>query len=257
MPKTTIEWCKNPKDLFRLTNFVQNDIDPPNGYASAAELLGHTKFFEHPILNAGASLFRKRRAGILCLCELAHGYPHNGPVDDPIYPDFGIWKKKLRVMGVFEENIFPIRSPYPKPGDEKFPISNTATETHLFVRLAKQMGWKAVYVVAHPIHILRAFTCAVSFAIRDYPELKIYAKAGYPAQSWGQAVLANQGIVTGTRLDGAMDAEYERLNTHWGNEYDHVMAEEVLEYVRRRDPISCNRENCSTPHNDHSHGEPF
>ncbi|MDO8492260.1 MAG: hypothetical protein Q7S34_01285 [bacterium] len=248
MPKTMIDWCPDPKELYRLTVFVQNDIDPPEGTATAAYLFGHTKFYESPILSVGASLIKSGKTERLYLCKLAPGYPYNGTADDPTYPDFERWQEKLNMLLIPREDIHPIVSPIPKLSDEKFPISNTATEAYLLIKLAKNSGWKSVYVVTHPIHVLRAFTCAVSFAIRYYPELRIYAKSGYPINSWVQSTIANQGVVSGTRLDGAMDGEYERLNTRWDNEYDHVMAKEMLEYVRRRDSIVCTHPNCPAPH---------
>lgn len=246
-------WCDNPADLLRISTFVQNDIDPPEGRADAAYLFGHTKYFQAPILNAGATLIKKRMAGELFVCKLAPGYPHNGPEEDPTYRDFEAWRRQLNSCGVPQGLIHPIESPRLASRDEKFPVSHTGTEAERFVALAVERKLKSVYVVTHPIHILRAFTLTVGFVLRNYPELKVYAKAGFPPQPWIQQTISNQGIVTGTRLQ-VTDGEWDRLNKVYGNKYDPVPASEVLEYVKNPDPLFCEQPNCPFPYFlDHIH----
>lgn len=226
-------WCKKQEDLFRLATFVQTDIDPPDGPADAAYLFGHTKFFAKPILNAGATLCRSGKVAEIYILDLVPGYPI--PNNDPgnFYQGFKVWRKRLVLRGVRGCQIHPVKSPRPeKPGDT-IPVSHTGTEAFGFVALAKESGWKTVYAIAHPIHMLRAFTLMVTAAMRLGANLKIYAKAGHPAQPWYEQVVSSQGVVRGTRLE-VMDAEWGRLNSVYGNKYDPLSAPEITEYIKRR-----------------------
>lgn len=228
-------WCKNPADLYRLCVFIQNDINPPEGYADAAYLFGHTKYFEKPILEKAARLYPKRTKRFY-ICKLAPGYPYNGTPGNPIYRDFEAWRDELIMRLVPRECIHPIVSPYPTQPEEKFPVSHTGTEAERFIKLAQENKWKSVYVVAHPIHILRAFTLTVTFAIRA-GNIKVYAKTGRHNRPWSEKVVANQGIVEGTYFRAANDGEWERLNKVYNNKYDPISAEELINYIEWRDTL--------------------
>lgn len=228
-------WCENPLDLFRLATVVQNDSDTNHGdFADAAYLFGHTRDMEKSILGAAAELYEHFKVGLLYICELAPGYVYNGSPENPFYADFDGWSKTLSEMGVAKSKIFPITSPLAIPPETKPPISHTGTEAEAFVDLAKNLGFTKVYVVAHPVHILRAFTNTVTFVTRKYPSLRVFAKTGYSCQAWNSECLLNQGVVRGSLIDKAFEAEFERLNK-WYAKGDLISCEEVLDYIRQRD----------------------
>ncbi len=221
-------WCKNQVNLFRLATFVQNDIDPPGKKAHPAYLFGHTKDFEEPILNTGAQLFLNEKARMLYVGKIRNGYFHVSPAHQH---DINTWPEKLITRKVPRERISTILSPEGDPP----PKSHTGTEAMAFVLLAQENGWDTAYIVAHPIHALRAFANTIAFTVRWRFELKIHVKTGQPPQHWFDPVISNQCTVKGTQFDEAMDAEYERINKFYGNQYDVAPAETVLKYIRWRD----------------------
>lgn len=226
-------WCENPADLFRLATFVQTDPGHEKE-ADAAYLFGHARVCETPILDAGADLHRECKVRLVAICKLAPGYPHNGTPDNPTYRDAPAWENELVDRGVNRKDIRMIESPRPAAGEEKFPVSHTGTEAERLVTLAKVSGWEAVFVVAHPMHMLRAFTQTVGFVLKEYPTLRVYAKTAAP-KSWHAVALLNQGLTSGSPFMDGIDAEWKRLNAVYGNKYDPVPAAQVIEYINWRE----------------------
>jgi hypothetical protein len=218
-----MSWCEDPADLFRLATLVMSDLNP-FAVVDAAYLYGHTPDNELSILEAGLELYQSGATKNLVLCGGGPYLPPNASSDAKVsYSGCGAWRKWLESHGVKSEDIYSI----PRP-----PLSHTGTEAYRFVRLAKICEWKVITVVAW--HTLRAFTCTVACALRNYPELLIYARPGTPTP-WDEEVLSSQGAVFGTRFDAGINGEWERLNKTWGNVYDVIGAHEVVEYVKHRD----------------------
>lgn len=226
-------WCDNLVDLFRLATLVQTDV-VPRKMANAAYLFGHTKQCERPILETGAMLFKSDMAENLYVCMLAAGYPHNGPKDNPTYRDFYAWQRELMALGVPLLCIYPIGSPRPTSPEEKFPVSHTGTEAERLVLLARDRGWQSIFVVSHPMHLLRAFTQTVGFVLKEYPTLRVYARTA-PPQSWHAHATLNQGVTSGMPFIEGIDQEWKRLNAVYGNKYDPIPAAQVIKYINWRE----------------------
>ncbi|MBI2048867.1 MAG: hypothetical protein HY434_00755 [Candidatus Liptonbacteria bacterium] len=226
-------WCDNLVDLFRLATLVQNDILPEEE-ADAAYLFGHTKQCEEPILETGAALFKSRVVRGLYVCRLAAGYPYNGPKDNPTYRDFYAWQRELMALGVPSDDIYPIDSPLQTSPEEKFPVSHTGTEAERLVLLARDCGWASIFVVSHPMHLLRAFTQTVGFVLKEYPALSVYART-IPPNSWHAHATLNQGVASGAPFMEGIDQEWKRLNAVYGNKYDPIPASRVIEYINWRE----------------------
>lgn len=226
-------WCDSFVDLFRLATLVQNDVEPKE-IANGVYLFGHTKQCEEPILQTGAKLTRERKAQWLLACKLAPGYPHNGPADNPTYRDFDAWREELDHLEVPLIFVRSIESPRPSSPDEKFPVSHTGTEAERLVLFAKERRWKSIFVVSHPMHMLRAFTQTVGFVLKEYPTLRVYAKTAAP-KSWHAHATLNQGVASGAPFTRGIDQEWERLNAVYGNKYDPIPAVQVIEYINWRE----------------------
>jgi len=137
------------------------------------------------------------------------------------------WRKWLIARGVKSNDVLFMDSARPT-------LSHTGTDAYRFVSFAKTRGWRVVTVVACPMHMLRAFANTVGCALRNYPELLIYAHPGIPTP-WNEEALSSQGIVFGTRFKTGLDGEWARLIKIYNNPSDVANAAEVVEYVKRRD----------------------
>ena len=217
-------WSENPLDIFRLATLVMSDPVPAE--VDSVYLYGHTSDNEVSILETGLALYKSGISGRLGICGGGPYVPPNGPPDAKVaYSGCAVWADWLVERGARREDIYTI----PRP-----PFSHTGTEAYRLVNLAKTREWRAVCVVANPMHMLRAFANTVACVIREYPELLVYTKPGTPFP-WNKEVLSSQGNIFGSRLETGMENEWARLNKTWGNEYDVASAAEVLEYVRWRE----------------------
>lgn len=217
-------WAENPLDLFRLATLVMSDPIPDK--VDSIYLYGQTPDNETSILEGGLALYQSGVSEKLGLCGGGPYIPPGAPPDAPVaYSGWGPWSDWLVEHGVKRGDIYVV----PVPA-----VAHTGSEAYRLVHLAKACDWKTLCVVANPMHMLRAFVCTVSIAVRDYPELLIYAKPGTPF-FWGEDALSSQGNVRGPRLEVGMEAEWIRLNKSWGNKYDVTTPGMVMEYVRRRE----------------------
>ncbi len=188
----------------------------PAGKVDEAYLFGETADNEDSVLKAGAFLYGMGPAEKIAICEAPKGYG---------YPGFKNWQAKLIKLGIQPRDILGI------PPAKDFPPSTDAEALGL-VRYAKSKNWKSIYVVAPPLHQLRAFVSAVSEAVRHYPALKIYSFHGIP-QKWEDHVVHSQGILRGTRSE-LLASELGRIEKYY-RKGDLISAEDVLEYLDRRD----------------------
>ena len=72
----------------------------------------------------------------------------------------------------------------------------------------------------------------VSVALREYPELAIYAMSG-DSLPWGQLATHSQGLVTGTRAS-FIESELERIR-RYTEKGDLAVADQVWAYMEQRD----------------------
>lgn len=229
-------WCSDPLDLFRLATIVQNDRLPKDR-PDAIYLFGHTPDTEEGILLAGRRLYQffsdKESLPVYILGGPPYRPPGAAP-DSPIaYSGFVKWRDWLvESASIPGECIRAIQRP---------PLAHTGTEAEALIKLALEHQWKRLIVVGAHMHMLRAFTNTVTFAVRSHPKIDVYACAGRPPAHWQERVLSSQGDVHGSILQVGFQAEWERLN-RWHNKIDPetglrdlLSAREILDYISRRE----------------------
>lgn len=73
---------------------------------------------------------------------------------------------------------------------------------------------------------------AVTVALSEYPELKLYSRPGR-AQPWDEVVTHSQGVLQGTRAE-LIAAEQQRIEKYTA-QGDLAGRNRILEYLRTRD----------------------
>ncbi|MBI2048864.1 MAG: YdcF family protein [Candidatus Liptonbacteria bacterium] len=191
----------------------------PRHKVDAAYLFSETVDNEASVLKAAVFLYGLGPVNKLAVAHLGRKFG---------YPGFRSWVKKLVAMGVPQKDVRLI------PLAKDFPPSTDAEALGL-VRYAKAKGWKSIYVVAPPLHQLRAFITTVSHAMKEKSDVKVYSFPGIP-QSWEEHVVHSQGIQKGTRSE-LLAKELEKIERYY-REGDLVSGEEVLGYLNKRDKES-------------------
>lgn len=192
------------------------DTAPAGGRADAAYLFGETADNELSVLLAALLVWRLGRTKRIALCGHPGGHG---------YPGFKNWRKKLIKLGIPSGKIFAV------PIAADFPPS-THAESFGLARYARKKGWRTIYVVAPPIHQLRAFITTVTAVQREKAPIRIYNFAGLP-QQWDEHIIHSQGIQKGTRSELLMK-EMKKIEKYY-KKGDLVSGEEVLKYLDRRD----------------------
>ena len=188
----------------------------PRAKVDTAYLFGETEDNEASVLKAGVFLYGMGPARRIAICDAPAGHG---------YPGFDNWRPKLVGMGVPAKDICGVSL----AGD--FPPSTHAEALGL-VRFAKKRGWKSVYVVAPPLHQLRAFVTTVSEVIKEKSKLSVYSFPGI-AQNWEEHIVHSQGIQKGTRAE-LLAEELKKIEKYY-KKGDLVSGEEVLKYLDKRD----------------------
>lgn len=191
------------------------DVTPP-GKVDAAYLFAETTDNEASVLKAGAFLYGIGPAQMVILCGLGRGIGYRG---------FRAWQLKLLRVGIPGKDIIGVL-----PAGN-FPPSTDA-EALGIVRYAKERDWRSFYVVASPLHQLRAFVSTVSAVIKEKANLAVYSFHGI-AQSWEEYVVHSQGVLKGTRSE-LLGTELKKIEKYYRNG-DLVSADEVLGYLDKRD----------------------
>lgn len=141
------------------------------------------------------------------------------------YPGFGNWKKKLVKLGIPERKIVGVQI------SSDFPPS-THAEAWGIVRYAKKSKWRTLYIVAPPLHQLRAFVTTVTALIREKARVLAYNFVGM-SQRWEEHIIHSQGIQKGTRSE-LLTEEFEKMERYY-KKGDLISGEEVLKYLDKRD----------------------
>jgi hypothetical protein len=110
-------------------------------------------------------------------------------------------------------------------------ILHTLIESKALVQFAQARRYRSLVVVSAPFHQERAFMTAVTAALWDGPELKLYSQPGQ-GQPWDEVVTHSQGILKGTRAE-LIAAEQERIDKYTA-QGDLACRARVLEYLRQR-----------------------
>ncbi|MEK7169299.1 MAG: hypothetical protein AAB377_01025 [Patescibacteria group bacterium] len=187
-----------------------------SGRVEAAYLFGETKDNQSSVLKAAGFLYSLGPVKKLGLCGMPEGFG---------YPGFKNWRNELVEMGVKKEDIYSV------PPSDKFPPSTDA-EAWGLVDYAKNNGWKSVFIIAPPLHQLRAFVSVVSAVVKSKSNLLVYSFPGIP-QSWEEHITHSQGILKGTRSE-LLANELAKIEKYYKNG-DLISAAEVLKYMDERD----------------------
>ena len=214
---------KRPKN-FELSSFSELDElvtrvfcdTAPKTPADVAYLFGETADNESSVLVAASLMWKLGRTKLIALCG------HSGGRG---YPGFDNWKEKLVGLGVPAKKIIGVSL------SRDFPPS-THAESFGLVRYAKDNDWKIIYVVAPPIHQLRAFVTVVTAVLRERSPLLIYNFVGIP-QRWEEHIIHSQGVQEGTRSE-LLVGEMKKIEKYY-KKGDLVSGEEALKYLDKRD----------------------
>ncbi|MBL4902224.1 MAG: hypothetical protein JKY62_06210 [Desulfocapsa sp.] len=143
------------------------------------------------------------------------------------YPGFDKWSEQLQKTGINQEQIEGVES-----GETE--SINTLIESEALVRFALKRKYRAIVVVAPPFQQLRAFMTAVTVALREYPQLRIYS---YPAVAmpWQEEIVHSQGTLKAIPSE-LIHAELARINTYQ-KKGDLSLFEPILAYLNQRQDI--------------------
>lgn len=202
--------------LDELVTRVMIDTFPKGVVANAAYLFGETADNELSSLEAASLVWKSGKVKNIAICG-------EGAVAG--YPGFEDWKEKLIKFGIPAEKIIGIHVA------SEFPPSTHAEALGL-VRFAKKEGWKTIYIIAPPLHQLRAFVTTITEVLKENPDLLVYSFPGV-AQNWEKRVVHSQGIQEGRRED-LVGEELKKMEGYY-QKGDLVSGEEVLRYLDRRD----------------------
>jgi hypothetical protein len=188
----------------------------PGVQADGAYLFAQTVDNQQSVFEEGVDLIKQCRAKRLLIPDSA---PRCG------YPGFRAWHQALLGPGLREADVIGVPT-------ASFSTLNTLVEAEALVRYAKRKAIARVFVVAAPFQQLRAFVTTVSVVLREFPELRIYNRAG-AALAWDETVVHSQGTLRCKRGE-LIQSELERIERYRGKG-DLVSEEEVFSYLRWRD----------------------
>lgn len=204
-------------ELDELITRVLCDTAPPRGgKADAAYLFAETKDNENSAFAAVLLIWRLGRVKKIAICDL-------GNIAG--YPGAESWRKSLALLDIPRFAIVGVK---PAPGI----LPSTDAEALGLVRFAKKNKWKTIYVIAPPLHQLRAFVASVSFAEKENRKLKVYNFPGI-SQRWEEHVVHSQGILQGTRSE-LIGKELEKIERYC-KEGILLSAKKILAYLDKRD----------------------
>ncbi|RJP82052.1 MAG: YdcF family protein [Desulfobacteraceae bacterium] len=149
------------------------------------------------------------------------------------YPGFSDWQRQLLDMGLDRNRIVGVTDPETSG-------LHTRIESQALIRFAKKRGCRSLYVVAPPFHQLRAFMTAVTLALEEFPELRIYSFPG-SALSWQAEVTHSQGKLKADRRS-LIHEELLRIAAYQ-DKGDLALFDPVLQYLNQRDECAKKRKN--------------
>lgn len=219
-------WYDSLQELAKLMMRVYNDHSILPAKVDGIYLFGQNIFFEDPIIDAGAQLWREGHALNVFVC-IGGVY---GDEQIP-YSGFKTWRSKLIERGVSLNAIYPVPSPR---------LSHTHTEAELLVSLAKEYEWKNLIISAYTTHALRSFLNTLTFTILEHHRicrsLRVWVKPSAPLQ-WDESTQWSQWKAERvTRID-SFDNELERIQRYWAKG-DLPSAAQALDYLVWRDSES-------------------
>ncbi len=233
-PEQTLKSWDNPKLLFALAVATANDTKP-KGVIAPAYLVANNKGLEETITRAGSELYKSGRASFLLVDAVPEGYFDH-------YPNTTLWwagheefRDLLKKDNVPSVDIRSLENPPADVPGGKPPLIHTASEAEEIVKLAEREKWTDFFVVAHPMHMLRAFALVVTFLVLRRLSVRVYAHTGPQVSGWCSEAIFNQDGRTGMILCDGTDGELARLRKIYGNRFDICPAETVIAYLKWRD----------------------
>ena len=211
-------WCDSQLEMMKLVLAVMADTTPQE--VDCAYLYGNTPDNELSPLMKGVELWKSGGVPRILLCGGGIYAPHGVNA----YNGGDAWEDYLVKNGVERNAIRQI----PRPE-----LSHTDTEARNLVFCCKSRGWKRVIVTCVTHQQVRGFVNTITYAVRYYPELKVYSVPGKPLP-WQDESLYSQGNIQGSRISDGVAAEYERLE-RWHAKDDLLSCAEVLDYLKQRD----------------------
>ena len=202
--------------LDELVTRVMCDTASPSGIADAAYLFGETKDNELSVIAAALLAWKLKRVKKIALCGNSGGHG---------YPGFENWKSKLVKLGIPGGKIISL------PLAFDFPPS-THAESYGLARYAKKAQWKNIYIIAPPLHQLRAFVTTVTAFKKEKTPTKIFNFVGLP-QQWEEHIIHSQGVQKGTRSE-LLEKELKKIERYYKTG-DLISGTEVLKYLNQRD----------------------
>lgn len=206
-------YARNQAEAVQFSTRILCDIFPPEPL-DACYIVGETEENQDSNITEAFDCYSK---GLCKAIILLDGHTRDG------YSGTDYVRRRLNEKGFLGQII-----------DSKLPGDslNTYTEAVALINLIKDMGIKSLGVIAPDFHLVRAFTTIVSFAVKSYPGLKIYARRGKPLP-WKDSVRHSQGTLVGTRLSLLL-GEWTRMGLY-SEKGDLLSADEILEYMDKRD----------------------
>ena len=202
-------------EFAELVTRVMRDTSP-RGVAETAYLFGENIDNERASFGAARKLWRTGRARTISIDDFGRAYGYEG---------FAHWRKKLIAAGIPRSAIHGMLIA------PDFPPS-THAEAWGLIRHAKKKKWRVIYVVAPPVHMLRAFMTVVSAAVKEKSKLKIYSFPADP-ERWETRATYSQETWKARRSD-ELRTELRKIEKYY-RKGDMVSVREVLAYLNKRD----------------------
>jgi hypothetical protein len=187
----------------------------PGSNIDGAYLYAQTTANSDSVIQSGADVWHRGEAACLLVIEATAGKGYDG---------FKVWKKRLSELSVPESCIKKISL-----GDREH---NTLTEALALVQHARQNAFKAIYIIAPPFHLPRAFMTTVRAASHILPPLQIYSIVG-ATEPWNESVVHSQGILRARRYE-LIGEELLRIDRYQHKKNISSFAE-TKDYLDRRD----------------------
>jgi len=216
------KFAQREGDLFEVTLRVLMD-SPSCISADAGYLLGQTRDNDDEPLSELLEAWKRDDLDYVLLEDIG---THNLPVGS-VVTGFDDWRNRLISMGAQADAI--VRVP---PALDLLPCCTDAEVIGL-VRVAKERGWKSVYLFAPALHRFRAFVSTVSAIRRVGYELLVYSQPQIFVQNWQEIVVHSQSAPRDTRKS-QVAGELAKVERYCAKG-DHVTAREVLDYLDWRD----------------------
>ncbi len=193
----------------------------PRSVVDVGVVFGETAENDRVALEGSASLYQRRK-----ILKVALTMFPGEKKGEFLMRGFDAWRKDLLTLGVLRRDVvaFGLSKDFPPCTD---------AEAIGFVDFAKKKGYRSTYIIAPPIHRIRAFISLVSATIKAGYDLRVYSYST-ETQDWTrEACFSFQTLPKGSRAK-QLAYEFEKRRIYF-EKGDHVSHRELLRYLDRRD----------------------